>query len=157
MQNGKQGPFHRFNSLVPNKSASPASDAQQTYPSFDTLPLTSYISDETSSLDSPRRYSTSEGQESLTPSSAFSSERNFDRSALLPYDEAEEQFLEDYESYFFHLSVDNVRRNQYPKLESQRLTYLDHATCPLFSRFQVCMLQFHYIFQVSSLCCIING
>ncbi|KAH7686127.1 Molybdenum cofactor sulfurtransferase protein [Dioscorea alata] len=136
-QNGKQSPFHRFNSLVPNKSASPASYDQQTYLNFDTLALASYISDETSSLDSPRRYSTSEGQESLTPSSAFSGERNFDRSALLPYDEAEEQFLEDYESYFLHLSVDNVRQNQYPKLESQRLTYLDHATCPLFSRFQV--------------------
>ncbi|KAJ0971578.1 hypothetical protein J5N97_019537 [Dioscorea zingiberensis] len=137
-QNGKQNPFQRFNSLVPTKPASPASYAKQAYPSFDTLISASYISDETSSLEySPKTYSTNEGQESLTPSSGFSEERSLGHSALLPYEEAEEQFLEDYESYFLHLSVDNVRRDQYPKLELQGITYLDHATCPLFSRLQV--------------------
>lgn len=57
--------------------------------------------------------------------------------ALLAYEDAEEQFLEDFEDYFEHLHVDNIRKEQYPKLDLQRIVYLDYANFALFSRFQV--------------------
>lgn len=54
-----------------------------------------------------------------------------------PYDDAEEEFLEEFEDYFNYLQVDRVRREQYPKLELQKLVYLDYASFALFSNFQV--------------------
>jgi len=54
-----------------------------------------------------------------------------------PYDDAEEEFLEEFEDYFNYLQVDQVRREQYPKLELQKLVYLDYASFALFSNFQV--------------------
>ena len=56
---------------------------------------------------------------------------------LPPREEAEDEFLEEFEDYFNNLQVDNVRRKQYPKLELQRIVYLDYATFSLFSNFQV--------------------
>ncbi|KAJ7560803.1 hypothetical protein O6H91_04G147100 [Diphasiastrum complanatum] len=57
---------------------------------------------------------------------------------ILPnYEDAEEQFLEEYEDYFEHLAVDNVRKEQYPKLELQRIVYLDYANFSLYSQYQV--------------------
>lgn len=56
---------------------------------------------------------------------------------LPPYDDAEEDFLEEFEEYFNHLQVDHVRRDQYPKLELQKLVYLDYASFALFSNSQV--------------------
>eukprot|EP01018_Ginkgo_biloba_P024319 Gb_31115 [translate_table: standard] len=63
---------------------------------------------------------------------------------ILPtYKDAEEQFLDEYEDYFEHLSVDNIRKEQYPKLELQRLVYFDYANFALFSRFQLALSHFH--------------
>ncbi|KAG0567113.1 hypothetical protein KC19_7G111100 [Ceratodon purpureus] len=56
---------------------------------------------------------------------------------LPPYDDAEEDFLEEFEEYFNHISVDNVRREQYPKLDLQKLVYLDYASFSLYSNFQI--------------------
>ncbi|KAG9450092.1 hypothetical protein H6P81_010057 [Aristolochia fimbriata] len=56
---------------------------------------------------------------------------------LLPYQDAEELFLEEHEGYFAHLWIDKVRKDQYPKLDLQKLVYLDYATAPLYSRYQV--------------------
>lgn len=56
---------------------------------------------------------------------------------LPPYDDAEEEFLEEFEEYFNHLHVDHVRRAQYPKLELQKLVYLDYASFALFANSQV--------------------
>lgn len=58
---------------------------------------------------------------------------------LPPRDEAEDEFLEEFEDYFNNLQVDNVRRKQYPKLEIQKIVYLDYASFSLFSNFQVCV------------------
>lgn len=101
--------------------------------SFPTTPE----SNENSSSGSFKTFSVYDGKGSTTPSSTIYEEIAIGPSVLLPYDDAEEQFLEDYESYFLHLSVDNVRKDQYPDLELQRIVYLDYATCPLYSRFQV--------------------
>ena len=57
--------------------------------------------------------------------------------ALLTYEDAEEQFLDEFEDYFEHLHVDNIRKEQYPKLDMQRIVYLDYANFALFSKFQV--------------------
>eukprot|EP00250_Pteridium_aquilinum_P008713 c18154_g1_i1 orf=100-1776(+) len=62
---------------------------------------------------------------------------NIGDSPLPSYEDAEEQFLEDFEDYFEHLHVDNIRKEQYPKLDLQRLVYLDYANFALFSRYQV--------------------
>lgn len=94
-------------------------------------------SNDNSSSGSFKTYSAYDGKGSMTPSSTIYEEIAVCPSVLLPYDDAEERFLEDNESYFLHLSVDNVRRDQYPDLELQRIVYLDYATCPLYSRFQV--------------------
>lgn len=56
---------------------------------------------------------------------------------LPPRDEAEDDFLEEFEDYFNNLQVDNVRRKQYPKLEQQKIVYLDYANFSLYSNFQV--------------------
>ena len=76
---------------------------------------------------------------------------------LPPYDDAEEDFLEDFEDYFNHLSVDNVRRDQYPKLDLQKLVYLDYASFSLYSNFQVRESdpRFHIPFETSSPCSLI--
>lgn len=132
------------------------SNAGQSYsPSISTLPgkngsdvsrsplrfLHSNVSE--SHLTSPSsfgRFSGYEDNESITASSVISEEIGVSSYELLSYDDAEEQFLEEHEGYFLHLAVDNVRRDQYPKLGLQRLVYLDYATCPIYSRFQVCGL-----------------
>ncbi|KAI5067557.1 hypothetical protein GOP47_0018085 [Adiantum capillus-veneris] len=62
---------------------------------------------------------------------------NIGDSHLPCYAEAEEKFLEDFEDYFEHLHVDNIRKEQYPKLDLQRMVYLDHANSALFSQYQV--------------------
>jgi molybdenum cofactor sulfurtransferase len=54
-----------------------------------------------------------------------------------PYEDAEDDFLEEFEGYFSSLEVDNVRRTQYPNLELQKIVYLDYANFSLFSNFQV--------------------
>ncbi|KAL6006885.1 hypothetical protein ACLOJK_032381 [Asimina triloba] len=72
-----------------------------------------------------------------TSSSAVSSAVGNGDHILDSYEDAEERFLEEHDSYFLHLGTDNVRRDQYPKLELQRLVYLDYATCPLYSLYQV--------------------
>jgi hypothetical protein len=61
----------------------------------------------------------------------------FGNPALLTFEDAEEQFLEEFEDYFEHLHIDNVRKDQYPKLDLQRIVYLDYANSALFSKFQV--------------------
>lgn len=93
-------------------------------------------SDGSSGPSSFQKYDRHDGKESQS-TSVFSEETDAGPSVLLPYEDAEEQFLEDHEGYFAHLSVDNVRKDEYPKLELQRIVYLDHASCPLYSRFQV--------------------
>eukprot|EP00268_Persea_americana_P002231 TRINITY_DN10668_c0_g1_i2.p1 TRINITY_DN10668_c0_g1~~TRINITY_DN10668_c0_g1_i2.p1 ORF type:complete len:472 (+),score=68.04 TRINITY_DN10668_c0_g1_i2:60-1475(+) len=75
--------------------------------------------------------------ESVTASSIISEEIGVSTYEFRSYEDAEEEFLQDHEGYFLHLAVDNVRKDQYPKLELQRLVYLDYATCPLYSQFQV--------------------
>jgi len=59
------------------------------------------------------------------------------KDVLPPRDEAEDEFLEEFEDYFNNLQVDNVRRKQFPKLELQKIVYLDYASFSLFSNFQV--------------------
>jgi hypothetical protein len=71
------------------------------------------------------------------PSSVPEEDINIGPSVLKEYEDAEEDFLGDFEEYFENLSVDNVRKEQYPKLDLQRLVYLDYATCGLFSVQQV--------------------
>lgn len=57
---------------------------------------------------------------------------------VLPeYEQAEDEFLESYEDYFDHLSVDGVRSQHYPQLDVQQVAHLDYATSPLFSRYQI--------------------
>lgn len=84
-------------------------------------------------LESP----TSDTKVSLGPSSVFEEDINIGPPVLPPYEHLEEQFLEDYEDYFQHLSVDNIRKEQYPKLDLQSLVYLDYANFALFSLLQV--------------------
>ncbi|KAH7315961.1 hypothetical protein KP509_21G072100 [Ceratopteris richardii] len=60
-----------------------------------------------------------------------------DTSPLPCYEDAEELFLEEHEDYFEHLHVDNVRKEQYPNIDLQRLVYLDYASFGLYSRYQV--------------------
>ncbi|KAH9298664.1 hypothetical protein KI387_030346, partial [Taxus chinensis] len=74
---------------------------------------------------------------SLELSSAAGEDANIGPPVLPPYEHAEEQFLEDYEAYFENLSVDNIRKEQYPKLDLEGLVYLDYANFALFSQFQV--------------------
>lgn len=62
---------------------------------------------------------------------------NVGESRLSCFEDVEEQFLEDFEDYFEHIHVDNIRKEQYPKLELQRLVYLDYANSALFSQYQV--------------------
>ncbi|CAM6128809.1 unnamed protein product [Calypogeia fissa] len=71
------------------------------------------------------------------PSSVQEEDINIGPAVLKVYEDAEEDFLGDFEDYFEHLSVDNVRKEQYPKLDVQRLVYLDYASCALFSVYQV--------------------
>lgn len=71
------------------------------------------------------------------PSSAQEDEINIGPAVLKGYEDAEEDFLGDFEEYFENLSVDNVRKEQYPKLDVQRLVYLDYASCGLYSVYQV--------------------
>ncbi|KAG6541478.1 hypothetical protein Mapa_017152 [Marchantia paleacea] len=73
----------------------------------------------------------------LGSSSVQEQDINIGSAVLADYDDAEEEFLGEYEEYFDHLSVDLIRKEQYPKLESQRLVYLDYAKCGLYSAFQV--------------------
>lgn len=73
----------------------------------------------------------------LASSSVLENDINIGSAVLADYDDAEEEFLGEYEEYFDHLSVDLIRKEQYPKLESQRLVYLDYAKCGLYSAFQV--------------------
>ncbi|GLJ11776.1 hypothetical protein SUGI_0176810 [Cryptomeria japonica] len=80
---------------------------------------------------------TSNTKVSLGPSAVSEEDINIGPPVLPPYEHLEEQFLEDYEDYFAHLSVDNIRKEQYPKLDLQSLVYLDYANFALFSRFQV--------------------
>lgn len=77
-----------------------------------------------------------------TASSSVPEEEEIDIGpAVLPsYDDAEEDFLDEFDDYFDNLGVDNVRREQYPKLDEQRLVYLDYASFALYSRFQVWVL-----------------
>ncbi|XP_058087179.1 molybdenum cofactor sulfurase-like [Magnolia sinica] len=89
------------------------------------------------SLSSFGWFSTHDSKQSQRASSATSDDIGIETYVLVPYEDAEEQFLQENEGYFMHLSVDNVRKDQYPKLELERLVYLDHATCPLYSHFQV--------------------
>jgi molybdenum cofactor sulfurtransferase len=58
----------------------------------------------------------------------------------LNYMDAEERFLEENVEYFETLAVENVRRDQYPKLGLQRHVYMDYASFALSSRFQVNLL-----------------
>ncbi|XP_077244014.1 molybdenum cofactor sulfurase-like [Tasmannia lanceolata] len=96
------------------------------------------LSEENSSLRSFEQYSThDDARDSPTASSIHTEEIDIGNPALLSYEDAEEQFLQEHEGYFEHLSVDYVRKDQYPKLEMQNLVYLDYATSPLYSRFQV--------------------
>ncbi|MCO5600132.1 hypothetical protein L7F22_054240 [Adiantum nelumboides] len=57
------------------------------------------------------------------------------------YEDAEERFLEDFVDYFEYLHVDNIRKEQYPKLDLQRLVYLDYANSALFSKYQRYLLR----------------
>lgn len=104
--------------------------------------LHSYVSE--SHLTSPislGRFSSYEyDNESVIASSIISEEIGVSTYEFRSFEDAEEEFLQDHEGYFLHLEVDNVRKDQYPKLELQRLVYLDYATCPLYSQFQVCSL-----------------
>lgn len=77
------------------------------------------------------------GARSWTASSMLEEEIDVGSAVLPPYDDAEDEFLEEFEGYFDNLHVDNVRQDQYPKLQLQNLVYLDYASCPLFSKFQV--------------------
>lgn len=72
-------------------------------------------------------------------SSSLPEEEEFESGPpVLPaYDDAEEEFLEEFEDYFNNLQVDHIRRDQYPKLDLQKLVYLDYASFALFSNFQV--------------------
>lgn len=74
---------------------------------------------------------------SWTSSSVPEEEIDSGPPVLPPYDDAEEDFLEEFEDYFNHLLVDNVRRDQYPKLDLQKQVYLDYASFSLYSNFQV--------------------
>lgn len=58
----------------------------------------------------------------------------------LNYMDAEEKFLEQNVDYFETLAVEDVRRDQYPKLGLQRHVYMDYANFALSSRFQVNLL-----------------
>ena len=81
------------------------------------------------------------GRMSTTSSSVPEEEEIDIGPAVLPsYDDAEEDFLDEFDDYFNNLGVDNVRREQYPKLDEQRLVYLDYASFALYSRFQVWVL-----------------
>lgn len=53
------------------------------------------------------------------------------------YAEAEEKFLQANTAYFETLTLENVRRDQYPKLALHRHVYMDHASLALSSRFQM--------------------
>lgn len=72
-----------------------------------------------------------------TSSSVPEEEIDIGPAVLPPYDDAEEDFLEEFEDYFENIGVDNVRKEQYPKLDQQRLVYLDYANFSLYSRHQV--------------------
>jgi len=127
-------------SLLPDKTSYDDSYAESAITNSDASFPTTPASNGNSSSGSVKTFSFYDGRESLTPSSTIFEEVVIGPSVLLPYDDAEERFLEDHESYFLHLSVDNARRDQYPDLEFQRIVYLDYATCPLYSRFQVWLL-----------------
>lgn len=72
-------------------------------------------------------------------SSSLPEEEEFESGPpVLPaFDDAEEEFLEEFEDYFNNLQVDHIRRDQYPKLDLQKLVYLDYASFALYSKFQV--------------------
>ena len=53
------------------------------------------------------------------------------------YADAEEKFLQANTDFFETLAIENVRRDQYPKLALHRHVYMDYASLALSSRFQV--------------------
>lgn len=59
---------------------------------------------------------------------------------FVDFNEAEARFLEANREYCQTLSLDDVRRDQYPDLGLQRQTYMDHANFALSSKFQVLRL-----------------
>ncbi|XP_026666260.2 molybdenum cofactor sulfurase-like isoform X2 [Phoenix dactylifera] len=128
-------PYGLSKPILADETDSEASYGKPVLPNSDASPVETHISDGSSSLSSFQKYATYDGKESQT-TSVLSEETDAGPSVLLPYEDAEEQFLEDYEGYFLHLSVDNIRKDQYPKLELQRIVYLDYASCPLYSRYQ---------------------
>eukprot|EP00249_Psilotum_nudum_P009631 c22054_g1_i1 orf=421-2208(-) len=87
--------------------------------------------------DSKQVWSPTSTKQSWTSSSLPEEDINIGPNVLPDYEEAEEQFLEEYEEYFEYLHLDNIRKEQYSKLETQKIAYLDYANFALFSRFQV--------------------
>jgi hypothetical protein len=88
------------------------------------------------------------------PSSVPEEDINIGPSVLKEYEDAEEDFLGDFEEYFENLSVDNVRKEQYPKLDLQRLVYLDYASCGLFSVQQVRLAELIWFLLMRSYLCL---
>ncbi|KAG1346940.1 molybdenum cofactor sulfurase [Cocos nucifera] len=129
-------PYDLSEPILADKKDSEASYGKIVLPNSDASPVATHISDGSSSQGSFRKYAIYDGKQSRT-TSVLSEETDALPSVLLPYEDAEEQFLEDHEGYFLHLSVDNIRKDQYPKLELQRIVYLDYASCPLYSLYQV--------------------
>lgn len=71
-------------------------------------------------------------------SSAFyKSDGDDDSSEAADYADAEEKFLQTNPDYFEILSLENVRREQYPKLSLNKHVYMDYASLALSSRFQI--------------------
>ncbi|XP_068643904.1 molybdenum cofactor sulfurase-like isoform X2 [Aristolochia californica] len=98
-------------------------------------PVASEASSRDSSLQSSATFPTY--GDAYRSSSGQADEIDAGNHELVPYQDAEEQFLEEHEGYFAHLWIDKVRKDQYPKLDLQRIVYLDYATAPLYSRYQV--------------------
>lgn len=142
-------PYDLSKPILADQTDSEASSGKPVLPNSDASPVATHISDGSSSLGSFQKYATCDGKESQT-TSVLSEETDAGPSVLLPYEDAEEQFLEDHEGYFLHLSVDNIRKDQYPKLELQRIVYLDYASCPLYSRHQVFVLGWQNIYSFTS-------
>ncbi|XP_068638177.1 uncharacterized protein [Aristolochia californica] len=115
-------------SFFPSKS--PFSDQL----AYGSSPAASQTSSRDSSVQSSATFRTYDAYRS---SSARGDEIDAGNHELLPYQDAEEQFLEEHEGYFAHLWIDQVRKDQYPKLDLHRLVYLDYATAPLYSHYQV--------------------
>jgi molybdenum cofactor sulfurtransferase len=68
---------------------------------------------------------------------SYQSQEEDDANEATDYADAEEKFLQANTGYFETLALENVRRDQYPKLALHGHVYMDYASLALSSRFQV--------------------